>query len=73
MSIFAMRRKHHKRLDVEADAAAERSRRQTEARLQREIMFMKDAEAEKPLSELRVDDAVARASIAQAAVVCFVL
>ena len=36
-------------------------------------MFMKDAEAEKPLSELRVDDAVARASIAQAAVVCFVL
>jgi hypothetical protein len=52
-----------KRLEAEANAAADRSRRETEARLQQEIMVMKkDAEAEKRFSELRVktlEDAVA--------------
>jgi colicin import membrane protein len=44
-----------KRLEAEANAAAERSRREAEARLQQEIMVMKkDAEAEKRFGELRV-------------------
>jgi len=44
-----------KRLEAEANAAADRSRRETEARLQQEIMVMKrDAEAEKRFGELRV-------------------
>jgi len=51
-----------KRLEAEATAAAERSRRETEARFQHEILVMKkDAEAEKRFSELRVktlDDAI---------------
>jgi colicin import membrane protein len=44
-----------KRLDVEANTAAERARHETEARLQQEIVVLKrDAEAEKRYSELRV-------------------
>jgi colicin import membrane protein len=44
-----------KRLEAEANAAAERSRRETESRLQQEILVMKkDADAERRLSELRV-------------------
>jgi hypothetical protein len=43
------------RLEAEANAAAERSRRESETRLQQEIMVMKkDAEAEKRFGELRV-------------------
>jgi len=53
-----------KRLETEASAAAERSRRETEARLQQEILGMKkDADAEKRFSELRVkalEDTVSR-------------
>jgi hypothetical protein len=44
-----------KRLEVEANAAAERARRDLEARMQQETLVMKkDAEAEKRLGELRV-------------------
>jgi hypothetical protein len=44
-----------KRLEVEANAAAERARRDLEARMQQEILVMKkDAEAEKRIGELRV-------------------
>ena len=44
-----------KRLEEEANAAAERARRESEARLQQEILVMKkDAEAEKRFGELRV-------------------
>ena len=43
------------RLEAEAKAAAERARRESEARLQQEILVMKkDAEAEKRFGELRV-------------------
>jgi hypothetical protein len=42
-------------LESEANAAAERARRESEVRLQQEIMVMKkDAEAEKRFGELRV-------------------
>jgi hypothetical protein len=44
-----------KRLEAEASAAAERARRESEARLQQETLVMKkDAEAEKRFGELRV-------------------
>jgi colicin import membrane protein len=44
-----------KRLEAEAKDAAERARRESEARLQQEILVMKkDAEAEKRFGELRV-------------------
>ena len=44
-----------KRLEAEANAAAERARREAESRLQQEILVMKkDAEAEKRFGELRV-------------------
>lgn len=44
-----------KRLETEAGAAAERARREAEARLQQEILVMKkDADAEKRMGELRV-------------------
>jgi colicin import membrane protein len=44
-----------KRLEAEATAAAERARRESEARLQQEILIMKkDAEAEMRFGELRV-------------------
>jgi colicin import membrane protein len=45
-----------KRLEAEANAAAERARRESEARLQQEILVVKkDAEAEKRFGELRVN------------------
>jgi hypothetical protein len=51
------------RLEAEASAAADRARREAEARLQQEILVMKkDAEAEKRFGELRVktlEDSVA--------------
>ena len=44
-----------KRLEAEANAAAERTRRESDARLQQETLVMKkDAEAEKRFGELRV-------------------
>jgi hypothetical protein len=44
-----------KRLEAEANAAAERARRESEARMQQETLIMKkDAEAEKRFGELRV-------------------
>ena len=44
-----------KRLEAEANAAAERARRESDARLQQETLVMKkDAEAEKRFGELRV-------------------
>ena len=52
-----------KRLEAEANAAAERARRDSEARMQQETLVMKkDAEAERRFGELRVktlDEAVA--------------